>query len=352
MNMPEAIQEKVFAALAGFAVGEALSWTTPFNRSQLMPEWLHRIRSDMEKERYHTHITSIPVPFSLNQNPGYLYPGPADLTEWMAWSGSQLLKYGGVFNASMLESSWKPLVDQSEHIHSRISIHAALKNMKKGFTAPESGHFNPHYFDDAVLPRALIIGIVHAKEPTTASAQAALDASFTHYDEGVHSAQALATAMSYVFNNQDMYHIFDSVKMEIPSETLTYKSVCKAFDCVPRAEASPAKLAFLLSREVCSPEYSYGNIAHEILGCALAIVHLTKGDFDQTLATAALLPRLGAGLMAVSGSMAAMMTGLPDTVWLDEAFLTLRGDFVPSVKGLSLIYLAEELTKIMINRNK
>jgi hypothetical protein len=103
---------------------------------------------------------------------------------------------------------------------------------------------------------------------------------------------------------------------------------------------------------VCSPEYSYGNIAHEILGCALAIVHLTKGNFDQTLATAALLPRLGAGLMAVSGSMAAMMTGLPGTVWLDKAFLTLRGDFVPSVKGLSLIYLAEELAKIMIKRNK
>jgi hypothetical protein len=56
--------------------------------------------------------------------------------------------------------------------------------------------------------------------------------------------------------------------------------------------------------------------------------------------------------MAVSGSMAAMMTGLPGTVWLDKAFLTLRGDFVPSVKGLSLIYLAEELAKIMIKRNK
>lgn len=344
--MPETIQERITAALTGFAMGESLSWSTPVNRSQFMPAWLNRIRTDMEKDGYHKHLTSVPVPFSLNQNPNQLRPGAADLTEWMAWTGTLLIQHDGMLNTAFLESAWKSLAAKKDVIHSRISIHAALKNMQKGLTAPESGRFNPHYFDDAVLPRALVIGAVHTTKSNMASAQAALDASFTHFEEGVFSARALANAISCACHGCKMSHILDEALKELPPGSLAWRTVHHALECADKAGKSPVKLALLLSREICRPEYSYGNIAHEILACALAVIHLTSGDFDKTLSASSLVPRAGAGLMAVSGALAASISGLSGENWINEDILTLRGDFVPPVKGISLITLAEQLADL------
>lgn len=341
--MDKSNRNNLAAVFAGFAIGESLSWSTPFNRSQLMPAWLTRIRTDMEREQYNKRITSMPVPFSLNQNSKPLYPGSADLTEWMAWTGLLLLDNGGMLNATILESAWKRMTQNAHLIHSRISIHAALKNISRGLTAPESGRFNPHHFDDAVLPRALVIGAFHSNDPDLATSFSALDASFTHYEEGVYAARALAGTVSRACHGAVVSELIDTALMELPADSLSYRTVKKALDCASRIQGSPAALALALSREVCQPEYSYGNIAHEILACTLALIRLTGGGFDKTLSAAALVPRTGAGLMAVSGALAAALSGLPAHSWPDDAFFTLQGDFIPDVKGVSLTDLAAKL---------
>ena len=339
------IKTRCSSALIGLAIGEAICWTTQYSRAQSMPEWLNRIRNDIDKGNYSLNITSHPVPFALNQHTIPLLPNPADITEWAAWTALLLVKNDGVLTEAILQSAWQELADQASNIRGRMSVQAALRNIQKGLTIPECGRFNPHFFDDAALPRAVVIGAVNAGNNIRAAEITSLDASFTQYEDGVFCARALANAVSSACNGVSISEIIAKALNELPSGSLSRRIVLKALDDPPQNNKDILHTAYFLSSEICNLEYSYGNIAHEILACALSIIAKTGGNFEQTIGVAALVPRAGAGLLSICASLAMIISGYEwqQKQWVKSRVSRLHGNYVPLLKGINLIDLAEKV---------
>jgi len=348
------IKTKCSSALIGLAIGEAICWTTQYTRAQCMPEWLSRVRNDIDKRNYSLNITSNPVPFALNQNTAPLLPNPADITEWAAWTALLLVKNEGVLTEAILQSAWQELADQRSTIRGRMSVQAALRNIKKGLTIPECGRFNPHYFDDAALPRAVVIGAVNGGNNIRAAEITSLDASFTQYEDGVFCARALASAVSSACNGASIAEIIAKALNELPSGSLSRRIVLKALDKHNQNSKDILHIAYFLSSEICNLEYSYGNIAHEILACALSIIARTGGNFEQTISVAALVPRPGAGLLSLCTSLAMIISGYEwqQKQWIKSIVSRLHGNYIPLLKGTDLIDLAEKIGSLSAKLNK
>jgi len=342
------IKTKSSSALIGLAIGEAFSWTTQFSRSQSMPAWLSRIRNEIDNENYSLNITSKPVPFALNQSTVPLLPTSADITEWAAWTAMLLVKNEGILNEAILKSAWQELANQSSAIRGCISVQAALRNIRKGLTIPECGRFNPHYFDDAALPRAVVIGAVNAGNSTLSSEISQLDASFTQYEDGVYCARALASAVSSACIGWSITEIIDKALAELPAGSLSRRTVLKALHGTSENKMDFIDIACFLSGEICNLEYSYGNIAHEILACTLVIIRYTGGDFERAMGLAALIPRPGAGLMSVCGALSVILSGNDGQPInrLNSINGPLSGNYVPVTKDINLVELADEIGRI------
>jgi ADP-ribosylglycohydrolase len=335
---------KISSILYGMAIGESLSWVTPFSRSLVMPQWLSRIRNEISAENYAKNLTSMPLPFALNQNSKVMQIMPADLTEWAAWTAMLLIENKGFPDEKSLHRTWLALAKSDVKVRGRLSIQAALRNIQRGLTAPESGHFNPHYFDDGALPRAAIIGACF--HPERVAEIAGLDAAYTHFEDGVYSSQALAIAIAEAIQGAEPQSIIEKALHTFPENSLGFRQVKKALALAEKSQGNPLQLAFSLGNELFSLEYSYGNVAHDILAASLAILKISLGDFNQSLMAAALIPRAGSGLMAVMGALAGAVSGIPAEL-LGQIPL-LEGHFVPAVKGLALSELAEKLTRFSI----
>lgn len=341
----ESVNNRTYAALMGFAVGESLSWTSLYIRGCAMPEWLSRIRRDMEKQNDFYKITSHPVPFALNQATKPLLPAPADLTEWAVWTADLLVKNDGTLDRLILQSAWQKLAHQSSAVSGRISIQAAIRNLNNGLTEPQCGRFNPHYFDDGALPRAVAVGAALPGDWQKSGEIAALDAAFTQYEDGIYSARALAVAVSLACGGHPVPEIIPVVLAGLPENSLSKRTISEILEMVRGCDEDIIEAVFKISRNLTRREYSYANIAHEILAGALALISITRGDFQKTIGVAALIPRSGAALMAVSAALSAAISkyNFYDKKWADVFPESLSGHYVPSVKNIKVNDIAEQL---------
>ncbi len=349
--MSERITSPLRSVLFGMAYGEALSWTSMYERSQNLPLWLSRIRRNIETESRDEHITSHPKPFSLNQTPEPLKPAPGDITEWAAWTASLLAENSGELSHGVLDAAWQKLAASRKDIRGRISIQATLRNIETGMTAPQTGRFNPHYFDDAALGRAAIIGTVHSSNMELAQNQTKLDAAFTHFEDGIWSALSVATLFSLASNGDQVDTMIQEAIQCLPQDSMAKTCVSSALIGCEQHNGNVLELARFLNADVCNQIYSYGNIAHEILACLLAILKTCKGDFDKMLACAALVPSAGAGLLALSAALAAILSPQP-ILMADKTMTSLAGHSLPDLKILDLAELALRLENLNPSINK
>ncbi len=337
----------VVSAITGLAIGDALGWESLYHNARSLPSWLGRIRREIEADMKTHNSTSLPKPFSLNQSPVKLNPGPADVTEWATWTAILLLENQGTLTHKILHKAWLELAATPESIHGRISVQAALKNVNAGLTAPQSGHFNPHYFDDAALPRAAVIGATYAAQPEVAHKLAALDASFTQYEDGVWSASAVAHLFSQAGTRGAVKQLVYDIVSKLPPGSLTLTTVMKALDGIDATESSMVKIALFLRTDICNQVYSYGNIAHEILASLLVILRATGGDYEKMLACAALIPTPGGALIALSAALGAVIEGRSASEnGLNESQQILRGHSLPFLKGVSVLDIATQIGEL------
>jgi len=326
------------SALLGMAYGEAFSWSSMFQRSKDLPPWLGRIRHEIEAESKAENITSNPKPFSLNQSPEPLKPAAGDLTEWAAWTTTLLVENEGILSHKTLEDAWRKLTKDKKQIRGRLSIQAALRNLESGMTAPQSGRFNPHYFDDAALGRAMVIGLVNSGNVALAQEQAGLDASFTQFEDGIWSAEAIAALFSMVGSATSPETLIEVAIQNLPEGSLVERCVVDALEGCDSHESNVLTTADYLNREVCNQIYSYGNIAHEILACLLVILRTSKGDFNTMVACASLVPSPGSGLLALATALAAVLN--PQKIQVIEDLKMLKGLSLPEMKDVDLIDLS------------
>ncbi|MER7369839.1 ADP-ribosylglycohydrolase family protein, partial [Nonomuraea wenchangensis] len=231
--------DRIRGAVAGLAVGDAAGWPASRHRAALHAPWSRRLHRELDAFAEEHRVTTLPVPFALNQPTAPLAVGPSDDAEWLAWT---LLTAGRPRAAAFRELIGKDL-------RARVSVRTALDNLDRGVEPPASGHDNPHHFDDAAAVRAVAFGVL-GRDPSD-------DAQVTNAGDGVLGARAMAAAVTTAVATGDVTRAVAAALDLLPEGTAIGHNARLALSAAERAgeafAAVPALDAALLDHV-----YSYG----------------------------------------------------------------------------------------------
>uniref|UniRef100_UPI001965736F ADP-ribosylglycohydrolase family protein n=1 Tax=Nonomuraea lactucae TaxID=2249762 RepID=UPI001965736F len=169
--------DRIRGAFVGLAVGDAAGWPAARHRAALHAPWSRRLHRELDAFAEERRVTTLPVPFALNQPVAPLAIGPSDDAEWLAWTALTIDRPRA-----------EAFRELGPEIRARISVAAALDNLARGVEPPASGHDNPHHFDDAAAVRAVAFGAL-GRDPTP-------DAQVTNAGDGLLGARAVAEAVA------------------------------------------------------------------------------------------------------------------------------------------------------------
>jgi len=340
------IKQRTRAAMLGLVVGDAISWPAMFHRSYLLPFWPRRIRREMDAAAESSYVIRPPMPFSLNQNPQGFDICPTDDSEWCAFTAEQLLQQNCQLDSEKSLMAWRKLAEMAEPVRGSLSIQAALFNLRKGKRPPQSGHDNPHYFDDAAMCRAVPIGLVCPGDDRRAADLAAVDAAFTNSEDGLWAAQAMAALVSTVCGGGELQQAITAAQSHLPADSWIERNVRRALSLSKNAESIFSVIP-QLNHGVINREYSYGSIAPETLAVVLAILAITQGEFEPSLLAATAFAKTADSVPALVGAAAGALHSnkIDFEPWLTHIHY-LKGICLPDFKGKDYIELTEKLADL------
>ncbi|BCJ35756.1 hypothetical protein Athai_32590 [Actinocatenispora thailandica] len=377
-------------AVLGLAVGDAAGWPARVHRSRLLPGWTRRLRRELDAFAEAESVTTLPVPFALNQDPTPLRLGPGDDAEWVAWT---LLRSGATrpTDRATVHAHWTAAVTDGTVPAGRIAVAAAVDNLRRGVSPPDSGRRNPHHFDDAAAIRAVGFGVLGAT-PAHAATLAEWDAEVTHAGDGIAAARAVAAAIAAAVTaapppapapSADAAPAGDAAPApsadaapvvrsgppvaadaaptgdaaastllaaladELPADRLPGRTLRRALALVDPA-GTPADAVPLLD-ELVDRVYSYGCAAAQTVpvAAALTAVALRSGTpaIDTILAATA-LPSLADSAPALTGALLGAVRGAADLPpsWTDRCRI-LAGCCDPTLAGVDLLDIVERTTR-------
>lgn len=341
------MKQRARNAMIGLAIGDAISWTSLFHRSYLLPAWTRRIRREMDAVSEATHVITLPMPFSLNQPAEHFNIAPSDETEWGAFSAEILLKSIGTasYKDNVIQQ-WISLVNSKETVRGGVSTQAAIQNFKNGLLPPQTGRENPHYFDDGAMPRSVPIGIVCSGRPEEAARLAAIDAAVSNSEDGIWAAQSMAVAIALVSSGKSITEAIQIARQYLPESSWIKRIVDETMHLVGE-NRSIFSMVPLLHNKIVNREYSYGNVAPETLALTFVIAQVHRDDFESAVATAAGFAKSGETLPAMVGAMvgASHTESIASEIWMN-AISTLKGICIPSFAGKNYHDLTEQIANI------
>ncbi|MET0861983.1 MAG: ADP-ribosylglycohydrolase family protein [Microbacterium sp.] len=337
MTAPTAIRSTVL----GLAAGDALSWTSADHREQLLsPRRLWMLRF-LENYADQTRSTTRPRPHVHSSPTRTLRPGPSDDLEWFAFStAGQLRELNG--ETGGVAKAWIELASHLPTLRARTGTQHALANLAKGQSPPQSGHDNPHYFDDIACVRAVAAGILGAESDALAASLAERDAQVTHSLDGVWCARGTAVLIAQLIRGADAETAVAAGLSQLPENTWSRRLAEQALSIAADAR-SALDLAMRLDTELTDKVYSYAVAAPETF--AILIAHLsTASSADALLAGAFAHGRNADALPALAGALAGARFGAD---WLprqltDDA-IEFDGICIPSLAGTQLEDTIREL---------
>lgn len=338
------INQRAKNAMIGLAIGDSISWTSMFHRSDLLPPWTRRIRREIDATSETTNIIVTPMPFSLNQPAKYFNISPTDETEWAAFSAEILLKNNFSSYEQEIFNEWMKLGNSEVPIRGGVSTQAALNNLRNGLKPPQSGKENPHYFDDGAMSRAVPIGIICAGQPETAARLVEMDASVTNSEDGIWASQAMAVAISLLSVGQSINESINEAYKYLPESSWIRRTVDEAMSLVKNSD-SVFSILPEIQNKIVNREYSYGNVAPETLALTLIITKLHGNDFEKAIAISACFAKSGETLPAVVGALTGAMQSksFASDSWL-SAIETLQGICIPSFAEKNYLKIVEDLS--------
>lgn len=315
--------DRIRGAFIGLAVGDAAGWPASRHRAVLHAPWSRRLYRELDAFAEEHRVTTLPVPFALNQPTAPLAIGPSDDTEWLAWTALGLAHGAPDFSA---------LVGR-EDIRARISVATALDNLAKGLQPPASGHDNPHFFDDAAAVRAVAFGVL-GWDPTE-------DAQVTNAGDGVLGAQAMAAAVAEAVATGSAERAVEAGLAVLPEDTAIGHNARLALQ-VARAAGDAFAAVPALDAALLDHVYSYAVGAAQTVPVALALTAVSRGVLGSAVPAAACLAPLADSAPALTGALAGACGGF-DAVpegWTASA-RRLAGCCLPELAGRDLMEIVE-----------
>ncbi len=340
------VKQRAQNAMIGLAIGDAVSWTSLFHRSALLPLWTRRKRREMDASSETTNVIVTPMPFSLNQPVQHFDMSPTDKTEWAAFSAQIILKSDlSSYHLSVL-NDWKNLSQSNDPIRGGVSTQAALNNLRNGILPPQTGKQNPHYFDDGAMSRAVPIGIVYAGRPDIAAHLTEIDASVTNSEDGVWAAQAMAVAISVVCSGRSIDDAIKTAYEYLPKTSWIKRTVDEAMKLSTKSD-SIFSIIPEIQNTIINREYSYGNVAPETLALTFLIAKLHGNNFETAVTTASSFAKSAETLPAMVGALVGSMqsASIASESWM-SAIGTLKGISIPSFAGANYLTIVEQLSNL------
>lgn len=340
--MTGATADRVRATIAGLVLADALAWPSLWHRLALLPPRRAERLQEIEGFATRTRTTTRPLPY-LHASPAHLgdATGCSDDAEWFAVSA--LFHKGlGLDGAPTAEPMgvWGELARlrsaDDGSVRARTGTVVALENLARGLAPPQSGHDNPHHFDDIACVRAVAAGLHHAGDPDTAARAADADAQVTHAEDGVWCARATAILVAELVSGTAVADAVARAAATLPEDSWSAGVVSAAVRSAGADGSSALALARALERDVVDPLYSFAVAAPETL--ALLLAHLLRASGPEDLLLGALAhPRHADALVPLAGAAAGATFGIG---WLPPDLLAtspvLRGVCVPQLAGREL----------------
>ncbi|MEU8106298.1 ADP-ribosylglycohydrolase family protein [Nonomuraea muscovyensis] len=316
--------DRIQGAFVGLAVGDAAGWPAARHRAALHAPWSRRLHRELDAFAEEHRVTTLPVPFALNQPVAPLALGPSDDAEWLAWTALTIDRPRA--------EAFRELGDG---VRARVSVTTALGNLARGVEPPASGHDNPHHFDDAAAVRAVAFGAL-GRDPTE-------DAQVTNSGDGVLGAQAMARAVAEAVASGSATAAVRAALDVLPADTAIGHNARLALD-VARAAADPFAAVPALDAALLDHVYSYAVGAAQTVPVALALTEAAGGSLAAAVPAAACLAPLADSAPALTGALTGACGGLASIAegWISTA-RTLAGCCLPHLAGQDLIALTAPL---------
>jgi ADP-ribosylglycohydrolase len=313
--------DKSFGALSGLAIGDSLGDAArkPENRAA------YGITTDFNKGASWS----------------------TDDTEFALLTAKTLIRCKGNLTSEDVVHSWlEDVAVQDEFKRGGASEVDAANNLLKGLRPPLSGKYNAFHMSDGSAMRIGPVGIVCAGDPERAAALAEIDASVSHFRDGIWGAQAVAVAVSLAMVDAEMDEIFTAVMKVIPDESWLYHSMNKAFEIVDRANASVLDAWMPLHDEL----YTTGSWAmtSEAIPSTLACLRMKNESFREGVILAANFARDADTIGAVAGVILGAKygaSGIP-AHWIEKTRYP-TGTCLQFTKGMDIKKMAKQLSEFI-----
>jgi ADP-ribosylglycohydrolase len=319
--------DRITGAVIGLAVGDAVGWPAARHRAALHAPWSRRLHRELDAFAEEHRVTTLPVPFALNQPTAPLAAGPSDDAEWLAWT---LITMG-----TPRADAFRALIGRAD-VRARISVATALDNLARGVEPPASGHDNPHHFDDAAAVRAVAYGLRGAPPDE--------DAQVTNAGDGLLGARAMAAAVAEAVTTGSADRAVAAALDVLPEDTAIGHHARVAL-AAARAAGDPFGAVPALDAALLDHVYSYGVGAALTVPVALALTEVSGGALGRAVPAAACLAALADSAPALTGALTGACGGygaIPEG-WIAPARV-LAGCCLPELAGKDLIELTEGLS--------
>ncbi|MEU7894870.1 ADP-ribosylglycohydrolase family protein [Nonomuraea sp. NPDC049152] len=316
--------DRITGAFVGLAVGDAAGWPAARHRSALHAPWSRRLHRELDAFAEEHRVTTLPVPFALNQQTAPLAVGPSDDAEWLAWTA-----------LTITQDRARAFLDLAgrDDLRARISVTTALDNLRRGVEPPASGHDNPHFFDDAAAVRAVAFGVT-GRDPVS-------DARVTNAGDGVLGAKAMAAAVAAAVESGSAAIAVEAALAELPEDSAIGHNARTALRVARGAGAAFAAVP-ALDAALIDHVYSYAVSASVTVPVALALTEVSGGSLAQAVPAAACLSAVADSAPALTGALTGACGGfsvIPEG-WAASA-RRLAGCCLPELAGRDLVDISE-----------
>lgn len=312
--------DKAYGALSGLAIGDSLGDAArkPENRAN------YGITTDFNKGASWS----------------------TDDTEFALLTAKTLIGCGGNLTSDIVVQAWlEDVAVQDEFKRGGASEIEAANNLRKGILPPLSGKYNAFHMSDGSAMRIGPVGIICAGDPERAAAMAEIDASVSHYRDGIWGAQAVAVAVSMAMADASMEEIFDAIMKVIPEESWFYHAMNRAFEIVDNANGSILDAWMPLHDELYTSSWA---TTAEALPSAFACLRMRNETFREGVVLAANFARDADTIGAVAGAILGAKYGASSIPahWVEKTRYP-TGTCLQFTKGLDIKEMAGELAKLI-----
>lgn len=329
-------KSRIEGTVFGLAYGEGVALPSAAHRLGILaPKRITRMKTLGEFADENKQTTR-PFPYTHAQPGQMLNPAPADDTEWFAFVADYLLM------GKKSSEVWLELASQIDSIKARTGTKIALKNLFNGQLPPESGHDNPHYFDDISLIRAVAVSTIFFRDKTKLNEVINAEISVTHSEDGIYCALAIAHLTASLLRGEGKTAAIEDALNSLPDDSWSQDQVAKALSTAGK-NANNLSRAMDLEHGFIENIYAYPVSAPETLG--LLIAHFASSETAEDLVFSSLLhKRKLDSLPALAGAIAGAVHGdgwIPKQSKSDA--ISLDGVCLPALKGINLRELVNRI---------